>query len=46
MKELGTDKDGLQAHLIAHFGKFLTDHGRQLVGWDEVIAATLPRTPP
>ena len=24
MKELGTDKDGLQAHLIAHFGKFLT----------------------
>lgn len=26
MKELGTDKDGLQAHLIAHFGKFLTEH--------------------
>lgn len=41
MKELGTDKNGLQAHLIAHFGKFLGDHGRQLVGWDEVIAGNL-----
>ena len=41
MKELGTDKDGLQAHLIAHFGKFLSEHGRQLVGWDEVIAGNL-----
>lgn len=41
MQELGTDKDGLQAHLIAHFGKFLTEHGRQLVGWDEVIAGNL-----
>ena len=43
MKELGTDKDGLQAHLIAHFGKFLTDNGRQLVGWDEVIAGNLAK---
>lgn len=43
MKELGTDKDGLQAHLIAHFGKFLTEHGRQLVGWDEVIAGNLEK---
>lgn len=41
MKELGTDKDGLQANLIAHFGKFLTEHGRRLVGWDEVIAGNL-----
>ena len=43
MKELGTDKDGLQANLIAHFGKFLSDHGRQLVGWDEVIAGNLSK---
>lgn len=43
MKELGTDKNGLQAHLIAHFGKFLGDHGRQLVGWDEVIAGNLSK---
>lgn len=43
MKELGTDKDGLQAYLIAHFGKFLSEHGRQLVGWDEVIAGNLAK---
>ena len=43
MKELGTDKDGLQANLIAHFGKFLSEHGRQLVGWDEVIAGNLEK---
>lgn len=43
MRELGCDKDGLQAHLIAHFGKFLTEHGRQLVGWDEVIAGNLAK---
>lgn len=43
MKELGTDKDGLQANLIAHFGKFLSEHGRQLVGWDEVIAGNLSK---
>ena len=42
MRELGIDKvDGLQAHLIAHMGKFLSRHGRQLVGWDEVIAGNL-----
>ena len=41
MKELGCDKDGLQANLIAHMGKFLSSHGRQLVGWDEVIAGNL-----
>ena len=41
MKELGCDKNGLQAHLITHMGKFLSQHGRQLVGWDEVIAGNL-----
>lgn len=44
MKELGIDHvDGLQAHLIAHMGKFLAGHGRQLVGWDEVIAGNLSK---
>lgn len=43
MKELGCDKDGLQANLIAHFGRFLNSYGRQLVGWDEVIAGNLAR---
>ena len=42
MRQLACDKDGLQAHLIAHMGRFLQRHGRQLVGWDEVIAANLP----
>ncbi len=42
MKELGIDNvDGLQASLIAHMGKFLSQHGRELVGWDEVIAGNL-----
>ncbi len=44
MKELGIDNvDGLQAYLIAHMGKFLSVHGRQLVGWDEVIAGNLAK---
>ena len=43
MKELGCDKNGLQASLIAHFGEFLNKHGRQLVGWDEVIAGNLAK---
>lgn len=49
MKELGiwTPESGqpanndqlhkLQAHLIAHMGDFLQQHGRRLIGWDEVI---------
>ncbi len=42
MKELGIDNvEGLQTNLIAHMGKFLSSHGRQLVGWDEVIAGNL-----
>ncbi len=42
MHELGIDNiDGLQANLIAHMGKFLASHGRQLVGWDEVTAGNL-----
>lgn len=44
MKELGINHvDGLQAHLISHMGKFLNEHGRQLVGWDEVIAGNLSK---
>ena len=44
MKELGLESvDGLQAHLISHMGKFLEQNGRQLVGWDEVIAGNLNR---
>lgn len=42
MQELGlADVERLQAHLIAHMGNFLARHGRQLVGWDEIIADSL-----
>ncbi len=42
MKELGLkDVEGLQAHLIAHMGRFLKTHNRELVGWDEVISDSL-----
>jgi len=44
MKELGLENvDGLQAHLIAHMAKFLKEHGRRLVAWDEVLSPTLPK---
>ncbi len=43
MKKLGLkDVDALQAHLIEHMGNFLAEHGRELVGWDEVLDETLP----
>ena len=44
MRELGTDRvDDLQTYLIARMGRFLSDHGRQLVGWDEVTAGDLSK---
>lgn len=43
MRELGlTDKRQLQASLIARIGKFLSSHGRRLIGWDEIVDASLP----
>ena len=42
MKEEGiADVNGLQAHLIRHFGQFLKKHNRTLIGWDEIIDSTL-----
>ncbi len=42
MKEHGLkDVDALQAHLISHMGRFLARHGRELVGWDEILDETL-----
>lgn len=42
MKEEGlSDVNQLQAHLIAHMGRFLKAHGRELVGWDEVTSGNL-----
>ncbi len=42
MAELGLeDVDELQAHLVAHMGRFLAEHGRKLIGWDEILDETL-----
>ncbi len=35
------DVDELQAHLVAHMGRFLAEHGRKLIGWDEILDETL-----
>jgi len=33
----------LQSYFIMHFVKFLADHGRHLVGWDEILEGGLPK---
>lgn len=44
MQKLGIDHvDGLQTYLINRMGKFLQSHGRQMLGWDEIIADSLPQ---
>ncbi len=43
MKELGIqDEHALQAWFVAHFERYLSDHGRRLVGWDEIQEGGLP----
>lgn len=43
MKELGLrDEDELQSWLIGSFAKFLSQRGRRLVGWDEILEGGLP----
>ena len=38
IKELGlTDEDELQSWFIRHFDRWLTDRGRRLIGWDEIL---------
>jgi len=42
IKELGTgDEHGLQSWFIRQMDAFLTSHGRQLVGWDEILEGGL-----
>ncbi|MBM7442798.1 beta-N-acetylhexosaminidase [Streptomyces sp. HB132] len=42
MAELGlTDEDGLQSWFIRHFDRWLTDRGRRLIGWDEILEGGL-----
>lgn len=43
MAELGIEtEDELQAWFVAHFERYLSDHGRRLVGWDEIQEGGLP----
>ena len=43
IKALGLkDEEALQGWFIARIGKFLSAHGRKLVGWDEILAGGVP----
>ncbi|MDE7411459.1 MAG: family 20 glycosylhydrolase [Paramuribaculum sp.] len=38
MKEEGiVDVDGLQSYLIKRMEKYINSHGRQIIGWDEIL---------
>ncbi|MFI8435982.1 beta-N-acetylhexosaminidase [Streptomyces sp. NPDC079020] len=42
--ELGVaGEDGLQAWFIGHFDTWLTERGRRLIGWDEILEGGLPQ---
>lgn len=44
MKELQTDRvDDLQGYLMRRMGEFLGQHGRKMLGWDEIASPGLPR---
>lgn len=43
MKELGiADEAALQSWFIERLGRYLTAHGRRLMGWDEILQGGLP----
>ncbi|MFB4424054.1 beta-N-acetylhexosaminidase [Streptomyces sp. QL37] len=43
MTEAGlADEDELQSWFIRHFDRWLTDRGRRLIGWDEILEGGLP----
>ena len=45
IKALGLkDEEALQGWFIARIGKFLSAHGRKLVGWDEILAGGVPES--
>jgi hexosaminidase len=42
MKELGLkDEDELQSYFIGRMDRYLTEHGRRLIGWDEILEGGL-----
>ena len=43
MKALGIkDEEALQSWFVARIGKFLAQHGRRLIGWDEILKGGIP----
>ncbi|AMJ56253.1 MULTISPECIES: family 20 glycosylhydrolase [Stenotrophomonas] len=43
IRELGLkDEEALQSHMLKRLEKYLEDHGRKLIGWDEIIEGGLP----
>ena len=42
--ELGlADEEELQSWFIGHFGRWLAERGRRLIGWDEILQGGLPQ---
>jgi hexosaminidase len=39
------DEEDLQSWFIARIAQYLADHGRQLIGWDEILSGGLPGEP-
>lgn len=45
MKALGVkDENALQSWMIEQFGAYLEQHGRRLIGWDEILEGGLPKS--
>lgn len=43
IRELGVNgEEGLQAWMLARLEKYLSAHGKRLLGWDEILAGQLP----
>jgi hexosaminidase len=43
IKALGLkDEEALQGWFMARMGKYLADHGRRMVGWDEILLGGVP----
>nr|WP_277622698.1 family 20 glycosylhydrolase [Sphingomonas telluris] len=44
MKALGLkDEDQLQSWFMSRIGKFLSAHGREMIGWDEILQGGIPK---
>jgi hexosaminidase len=45
VKELGLkDTEALQGWFMARMGKYVSDHGRRMIGWDEILTGGVPES--